>query len=174
MADQSQGLEAAYRTHRDELLRFLVARTGDADEAEDIVQDMWIRLRASAIGPVANTRAYLYQMAHNLVIDRLRERERRGRRERLWSEERVAIVVEGGEPIDPSANVEQTMLDREETALLASALTTLPPGARQVFELHKLQGWSHAEVAAKMNISKSGVEKHMAVAMKYLRWALLD
>jgi RNA polymerase sigma-70 factor (ECF subfamily) len=66
------------------------------------------------------------------------------------------------------------MLEREEAARLASAMTTLPEGARRAFELHKLEGLNHADVAVRLGISKSGVEKHMAVAMKYLRRAMRD
>jgi len=171
--DDVQGLEALYHDYRADLLRFLVARTGDASEADDILQDVWIKVRAPAGRPIANGRAYLYRIAHNLVIDRLRERQRRERRERRWSDERTDHAA-GAEPTDPANNAEDEMLAREEVALLASALATLPDGARRAFELHKLNGLSHAEVAQQMGISKSGVEKHMAVAMKYLRRALLD
>jgi RNA polymerase sigma-70 factor (ECF subfamily) len=96
------------------------------------------------------------------------------RRERVWSDQRTGYAPAGAEPIDADSNVEDQMLEREDVALLASALATLPAGARRAFELHKLNGLSHAEVAQQMGISKSGVEKHMAVAMKYLRRALLN
>jgi RNA polymerase sigma-70 factor (ECF subfamily) len=172
--DDVQGLEALYHAYRADLLRFLAARTGDPGEADDILQEVWIKLRVPAGRPIANGRAYLYRIAHNLVIDRLRERHRRMRRERLWADQRTDYAPPGAEPIDAAGTAEEEMLEREEVALLASALTTLPDGARRVFELHKLEGLSHAEVAQQMGISKSGVEKHMAVAMKYLRRALVD
>lgn len=172
--DDVQGLEALYHAYRADLLRFLVARTGDANEADDILQEVWIKVRTPAGKPIANGRAYLYRVAHNLVIDRMRERHRRMRRERLWSDQRTGYAPAGTEPADNGRTAEDEILEREETALLASALGTLPDGARRAFELHKLQGLSHAEVAERMGISKSGVEKHMAVAMKYLRRALLD
>jgi RNA polymerase sigma-70 factor (ECF subfamily) len=176
MAEDGQdepSLEALYGVLRADLLRFLIARTGSAGDAEDLVQELWLKLRQPGSGPILNGRGYIYRMAQNLVVDRLREKQRRMRRDRLWSDV-------GGqhdhsiEPADPSPNAEQEMLDREETALLASALQTLPDGARRAFELHKIEGLSHAEVAARLGISKSGVEKHMAVAMKYLRRAMLD
>lgn len=171
MTDGSQGLEALYGAYRADLLRFLAARTGDAGEAEDILQEIWIRLQQSSMAPVANGRAYLYRMAQNLVVDRIREKQRRMRREGLWLEQRGD---HGLEPADRSPNAEDTLLDREETALLLSAIAALPDGARRAFELHKLQGLSHAEVAGQLGISQSGVEKHIAVAMKYLRRTLLD
>ncbi|PJG45716.1 RNA polymerase subunit sigma-70 [Sphingobium sp. LB126] len=171
--DSSQGLEALYRLHRAELLRMLIARIGDSGEAEEILQEMWIRLRHASTSPIANGRAYLFRMAQNLVIDRLRERQRRMRRERVWLDD-LSGAGGGSERADAGPNAEEAMLDREETARLASALETLPDGARRAFELHKVEGLSHAEVAMRLGISKSGVEKHMAVAMKYLRRALLD
>lgn len=173
-SDGDQGLETIYRASRTDLLRFLVARTGDPGEAEDILQDLWIKVRQPATGPVAHGRAYLYRMAQNLVVDRSRERQRRARRERSWFDQREGGLAADCEPIDAGLNAEETMLEREEAALLASAVANLPSGARRAFELHKLQGLPHADVAAALGISRSGVEKHMSVAMKYLRRALLD
>lgn len=172
-ADSSRGLEAVYRLHRGELLRFLTARLGDAVEAEDILQELWIRLHNAPGSPIANGRAYIFRMAQNLVVDRIRERQRRMKRERLWLEARGEASTTG-EPADQARNAEEALLEREETARLAATVASLPEGARRVFELHKQQGLSHAEVAMRLGISKSGVEKHMAVAMKYFRRALLD
>jgi RNA polymerase sigma-70 factor (ECF subfamily) len=172
-ADSSGGLEAVYRLYRGDLLRFLTARLGDAVEAEDILQELWIRLHNAPGSPVANGRAYLYRMAQNLIVDRIREKQRRMQRERLWLEAH-GVTVTTGEPADQTSNAEEAMLEREETARLAATVASLPEGARRVFELHKQQGLSHAEVAMRLGISKSGVEKHMAVAMKYFRRALLD
>lgn len=174
MTEPVRTLDTLYGVHRDELLRFLLARTGTREDAEDLLQDLWIRARQQAGAPVANGRAYLYRMAQNLVIDRLRERQRRGRRERSWQDGRTTGGCDAAEPVDPARPADEQLIEREEVALLASALATLPDGAGRVFELHKLKGLSHAQVAAALGISKSGVEKHMAVAMKYLRRALAD
>jgi RNA polymerase sigma factor (sigma-70 family) len=172
--DTAQELATLYGVYRADLLRFLIARTGDGGEAEDILQELWIKAQQSPGAPVANGRAYLYRMAQNMVVDRLRERQRRSRRERSWSDEATGYQSPGIEPADARLNAEETMLDREDVARLASAIATLPDGARRVFELHKVEGLSHADVAEQLGISKSGVEKHMAVAMKYLRRAMLD
>jgi RNA polymerase sigma-70 factor (ECF subfamily) len=78
------------------------------------------------------------------------------------------------DPPDPRADALEQMAAREEAARLASAIANLPDGARRAFQLHKIDGLSQGEVAARLGISKSGVEKHMAVAMKYLRRALRE
>jgi RNA polymerase sigma-70 factor (ECF subfamily) len=173
-ADEAQGLAAVYRAAQPDLLRFLIARTGDHAEAEDLMQELWIRLNQNAGGPVAHGHRYLFRMAHNLMIDRLRERQRRERRERAWFDDHVGRDPRATEPADPAPNAEETLLDRDEAASIAAAVANLPPGARRAFVLHKLRGLSHAEVATALGISRSGVEKHMTVAMKYLRRALFD
>ena len=95
MADDASGLTALIGRHRAELLRFLIARTGDRDEAEDLLQELWLRVRGSDPGPVANGRAYLFRVANNLVLDRVRERNRRVARDaRDWLVPGGHLVVE--------------------------------------------------------------------------------
>jgi RNA polymerase sigma-70 factor (ECF subfamily) len=113
-------------------------------------------------------------MAQNLVLDRVRERKRRARREQQWTAQETGIAPGGGEVADCASNAEDLLAERDEVARIASAIANLPEGARRTFRLHKIDGLSHAEVAARLGISKSGVEKHMAVAMKHLRRALTD
>jgi len=176
MADgiSETGLAGLYRLHRSELLRFLVARTGDAAEAEDVVQEVWLKIAALQTGPIANGKSYLFRIAHNLVLDRVRERRRRAAREQSWSDTEHGPLPPSGEVADTREDAMQEMEAREETARLASAIANLPEGARNVLRLHKIDGLSHGEVAARLGISKSGVEKHMAVAMKHLRRLLED
>lgn len=176
MADGSSetGLAGLYRAHRSELLRFLIARTGDAAEAEDVVQEVWLKIAALQTGPIANGKSYLFRIAHNLVLDRVRERKRRASREQSWSDTEHGPLPPSGEVADSREDAMQAMEAREEAVRLASAIANLPEGARNVLRLHKIDGLSHGEVAARLGISKSGVEKHMAVAMKHLRRLLED
>lgn len=173
----ASGLVAAYQNHRGELLRFLRARTRDPAEAEDVVQELWLRLRNLRPGPISNARAYLFQMANNLVLDRARERRRRSARDHSWTEQSFELApgAQGQlQPVDPGQTPEDALLDVEEQRALAGAIAELPEGARRAFQLHKLEGLSHTEVAARLGISRSGVEKHIAVAMKNLRRLLAD
>jgi len=168
------GLKQLYELHRAELLRFLVARVGEREEAEDVVQELWLKLGSVPAGPIGNGRAYLFRMAQNLVLDRVRERRRRARREQQWMVQETGVEPDGGEVADYAPNAEDLLSERDEVARIASAIANLPEGARRTFRLHKIDGLSHAEVATRLGISKSGVEKHMAVAMKHLRRALTD
>ena len=172
--ERESALSTLYGHHRAELLRFLAARTGDMAEAEDILQDLWIRADAQPPAAIEHWRAYLFRTAHNLVIDRARARRRREARERRWIEDSHGPISASDEVADPDPGAEERIEAREETARLASAIANLPDGARRAFLLHKIDGLSHGEVAARLGISKSGVEKHMAVAMKHLRRMLAD
>jgi RNA polymerase sigma-70 factor (ECF subfamily) len=175
MADeQSSGLEALYLGHKHELLRFLTARTGDADEAQDVLQELWLRAARAPAGPVGNGRAYLYRIAQNLVLDRARERRRRTARDLAWHRDALGAPPDAADPPDVGADAEREMIEREEAARLASAIASLPEGARRAFRLHKIDGLKHSEVAAALGISVSGVEKHIALAMKHLRRVLAD
>lgn len=160
--------------HRAELLRFLAARTGDMAEAEDILQELWIRASAQPPASIEHWRGYLFRTANNLLIDRLRARRRREARERNWSESMHGPISSIEEVADSADTADLALEAHEEAGRLARAIASLPEGARRAFELHKIDGLSHAEVAARLGISKSGVEKHMAVAMKYLRRSLTD
>ncbi len=170
-ANAESGLAAAYLEHRPALLRFLTARTRDPSEAEEILQDLWFRIRGGASGPVANPQAYLHRSALNLANDRSRARGHRVRREAEWVE--VSTSRSGsGEAIEDYPSAEAALDARRETAKVVSAVALMPDGAARVFRLHKLEGLSHGEVAATLGISKSAVEKHMAVALRHLLRAL--
>jgi RNA polymerase sigma-70 factor (ECF subfamily) len=166
-------LAALYAEHRKALLRFLTARVGNAAEAEDVLQEMWFKIGQTPSGPIANGRAYLYRVAQNLVLDRLRESRRRAGRERDWADIALDQRAEGPEP-RTAPEAETAIIARQDADQLARAIETLPPGAGRAFRLHKIEGLSHAETAMRLGISRSGVEKHMAVAMAQLRRALAE
>ena len=168
------GLVSLFGAHRAELLRFLAARCGNRDAAEDLLQDMWIKLSSLNAGPIATGRAYLFRMANTLVLDQLRTRQRAMRRDRGWLEaEGTGDEMPEDRP-DPTEPADEQIARRQEAELLEQAIATLPPGAQRALRLHRFEGYGQAEVAQIMGISRSGVEKHLAVAMKHLRNALAD
>src|SRR6478752_9289104 len=114
MADSETGLQTTYASERAALLRFLAARTGSAAEAEDVVQELWLKLRAGSPGPVSNPRAYLYRMAQNLVLDRLREQRRRTVRDQSYSDEAMDRPMGHAEPYDPGDSAESQLIARDE------------------------------------------------------------
>jgi len=94
-------------TNRVALERFLRAR-GAGSDAEDIAQELWMKLGAGGQGPVADPLAYLYRMANNLMIDHHRAASRRRDRERSWN-------ASGGEAHE-QPSIERQLLSRERLA----------------------------------------------------------
>jgi RNA polymerase sigma factor (sigma-70 family) len=170
----SNGLAALFTIHRSELLRFLAARCGDRDEAQDLIQELWIKAGSAAAAPIANGRAYLFRMANNLVLDRRRSQHRTMARDRIWLSEGSGDEGAGFNRADPAAPPDEALVRKQERALIEHAIAKLPPGAQRALRLHRIDGHPQSEVAAIMGISRSGVEKHLALAMRHLRDALAD
>lgn len=164
------GLSQVYADLRPQLLRFLTARLRDAQEAEEVLQDLAVRVLEARVGPVANPAGYLHRMALNLANDRIRQRQRQVRRETAYVTPDSGAVAAA--PVDPVASPERILIARETAARVVAALERMPPGAARVLRMHKLEGIAHADIAKQLGISRSGVEKHMAVALRHLVRAL--
>lgn len=173
-ASTPDNLHALYRECRGELLRFVRARIGDWAEAEDVLQDLWLQIETRRPEMLANPRSYLFKMANNIIIDRQREVLRRRSRDRLWQDWRTDFTPARRDAVDPTENAEEWLILQEEVTRLRETVSRLPDGARRVLHLHKIDGHSHSEVARRLGISRSGVEKHMSVAMRHLRRSLVE
>jgi RNA polymerase sigma factor (sigma-70 family) len=159
-------LMSLYLAHRAALIRFAAARTGSAEEAEDIVQEMYFRLERGEHSAVQSGLPYLYKMVLNLVVDRVRSRRRTVQRDGAYLQASATMLE--AEAIAEAPHPDDVIDSRRRLSQLVAAVRELPPQCGKVFRLHKLEGRTHAEVAAKLGISKSAVEKHMISALKHL------
>lgn len=166
-ADMAEGgLRVQLEQLRPSLRRMLTARLSSAEDAEDILQELWIKLGTLDSGPIGNPGAYLHRMALNLSNDLVRERTRRRTREADWTD--TSITTVDGMSVDDAPSPERLAADRQELARMVDAIRLMPERAQQVFRRHRIDGLSHGEVAAELGISKSAVEKNMATALKHL------
>lgn len=163
----------AYMEKRGELRRFLVARFRDDTLADDILQEIFLKLeRTNFDKPVENMGAFLYRVANNLALDHRKMNIRQQTREKNWGEATSHQV--SGEPVDESVDVAASIDARKKVRRIMSLLEELPPQCRRVFTAHKFEGLSHSQVAERLEISRSTVEKHMSKALKYLILHLSD
>ena len=157
----------AYLAKRDDLVRFLTARLGSAAAAEDLVQDLYVRLATIELtGVVENPSAFLYRAAINLMLDRSRGERRSGLRERAWYDSQ-SVSIAGAAATDAPSPEEATSA-RQRLQKLVEAVEGLPPKTRRAFELHKFEGLSQAETAARLGVSRKTVENQLAAALKAL------
>jgi RNA polymerase sigma-70 factor (ECF subfamily) len=96
------------------------------------------------------------------------------RRDHLWIEDEAGRVSAPEDRIDESEPADEALARRQEADALARAIDGLPEGARRALRLYRFEGLGQSEIAAKLGISRSGVEKHLALAMRRLRDALAD
>lgn len=179
MADEdagavNAGLTALLQAERGALKRFIAARCGDPSDAEDLLQELWLKLAAAPTGPIANGRAYLFRMANNLVLDRARMRRRAMTRDRAWLDRDHVESTSIDLRPDRAPTAEEELIEGEEAETIRRAIDALPPGARRALLLYRFEGHGQAEIAGIMGISRSGVEKHLSLAMKHLRASLRD
>lgn len=148
--------------HYEELTRYFSRRLGSPGSASEVVHDTYLRLEALGQVPdIANQRAYLYRVASNIALDRQRADSRR----RKWQVSEEPAV----EYASPAPLADAALEHKQRLRLLAQAVQELPPRCREVFLMHKLDGLSHGEIASRLGISRSMVEKHIMRALAHCR-----
>jgi RNA polymerase sigma-70 factor (ECF subfamily) len=157
----SDGLQAIFLANRATLLRFLAAR-GAGEEAEDLLQEMWLKIAAAPAGPIAAPLSYLFRAAENLMRDRHRATRQAGLRERAWDESQSPASP--GVSDTPSG--ERTLIAREMLDRVERALDAIGPRARDIFRLHRIEGLAQRDIAARMGVSLSTVESDMRKAYR--------
>lgn len=170
--EPADGLKGLFMLHQAELGRFMKARCGEDVEAEDLIQELWIKLANLNPGPISNGRAYLFRMANNLVLDQRRSKHRAMARDRQWSEAGGEFEVNPLDRADPALNAEEAICRDQEVEALRTAIAGLPARSQTALRHYRLEGLGQSEIAKQMGISRSGVEKHLAAAMRHLRIAL--
>jgi len=160
-------LIAAYVEKRDMLLGYFVARTRDRALAEDIVQDLFVRIGQldPAFQP-ENPTAFLFQSGRNIWLNHVRSQSRGTQRDNDWQDTQTTRINQDVVADAPSADDDLTA--RQRLAAMNVALRELPEKTQRIFTLHKVEGIRQADVAARLGISKSSVDKHVTAAVRHL------
>jgi RNA polymerase sigma factor (sigma-70 family) len=154
----------AFRGFYADILYFLRRRTDNASDAADMTQDVftqWLDYRDRA--KVEQPRAFLFQMARNLLRDH-------------WRKQKVRQTVHSdqadmdAEPVTDEQNDPMTAaLRMQRLEQLKEVLAELSPRRREALMLHRFEGLSQAQIAERMGISTSMVEKHIAFALLHCK-----
>jgi len=141
------------------VLNQIVRRTRDQAEAEDLLHSAYLKLqRYGACNKVDNPAAFLVRTAVNLKADNCR-RERRLAR---YVSERMLTHLDG-EPLQ-----DEVISARERLERVLAGLDKLAPRTREIFLMQRIDGLKYREIAARIGISESAVEKHMTKAVMFL------
>lgn len=155
-------LLVSFQDHYADLLAFLARRLGNVENAADVAQETYLRLsRLADTSQILEPRAFIFRVASNLAIDRIRQdRYRAG----LHSDD-----VPLDDFCDPLASPEKRYLGEEAIEQLGKSLEALPSNARLALLLNRLEGLTHAQIAKRLGVSESMVGKYIVQAMRHCR-----
>jgi RNA polymerase sigma-70 factor (ECF subfamily) len=156
--------EELFRIYSAALIRFGWRIVRNTQIAENIVQDVFVRIwhNRATLDPDLNIKAYLYQAVKNQALQHIRH---------LKIENRQDDMPDVRHPgRSPEARIEE----QETASAVYEAVAQLPPHRRIIFTLSKYDHFTYAEIAAIQNISIKTVETQMGRALKFLRQYLSD
>jgi RNA polymerase sigma factor (sigma-70 family) len=160
---EPDGLEAVFLASRAQLLGFLRAH-GAGEAAEDILQELWLRVRDARTGPIAQPLAYLYRAANNLMLDRYRSERQATSRDRNWVEATGGSTSERSDAPDS----ERVLIGRETLERVRATLSALGTRAEHIFRRHRLDGVQQRDIASELGVSLSTVESDLRKATRAL------
>lgn len=159
--DEEQFMEYIFRTYYAPLCKTVYNITRDSDAAEDIVQDVFMKVwrRKSQLDFSKSIKSYLFRSSVNTALNYLEKNRRHASVEE----------TEAG-PMRMGINTTEDAIGFQEVNhRIQQALEALPPKCRTVFSLSRYDELSYAEIAEQLDISVKAVEKHMGKALKHMR-----
>ena len=146
---------------RPQLRAALRARVTDAQTAEDLLQDLYLRIPRISQNLQTSQQAqrYLLRMARNASIDVMRGENRR-----------AELLLDAAELFDRRVPTpEDHILGKEQLKTLDDALAELPGKTREMLYLSRIEGLTHGQIAERLEVSRSLVEKRLVQALLVCR-----
>lgn len=159
--------------HQDRLWRLCERMLGDPEEAREATQDVFLKAfqSCSRFDPRAKVFTWLYRIAVNHCLNRLRRR----RRARFFSPAELSDRTPESDRedashifVEPGPDAERLALDRARWSRMARAIDSLPVNQRAVLTLVKLEGLSYRQAAEALSITEGAVESRLVRAMRRL------
>jgi len=160
-AGNMKAFDQLYERYCKNLLGFSFSITKSREEAENIVQDVFLNLwqNREKIEKGTSVKYYIFTIAHNSTISAIRKK----RKDERFLEQLRNIQDFSSSPEELEA--EYNDLDNE----LKKIIAELPDRQREIFLLHKVDGLKYQEIAEKLDISVNTIETHMSRALKAIR-----
>jgi RNA polymerase sigma factor (sigma-70 family) len=163
-AERLAVVKSLFKEHNRTLVSFLHARLHCEQEARDVAQEAYVRLlQLDSHGAISFLRSYLFRIAENLAVDRLRERRSRK------APQALALF----ESLVDERSPDREAMAAEELKVVREALLKMPERHRQAFVWHVFGGQSTVDIAAKLNMTDRMIRNYVAQGLALCR-TLLD
>ena len=154
-----------FRKYYPRLLHFTIKTVKSRHDAEEIVQDVFIKLWniRHKIKTDTSFQAFLFTVTRNMAFDYLKKAVQHDElTEALWT--RLELIKN---------NTEETIFFEEYKRITEKAIQALPPQKQLIFRLSRDEGLTHDQISSQLGISKNTVKNHMIEALKSLKSRLL-
>ena len=164
-AGDKESFNGLFRRYYSPLVRFCVRFVADADQAAEIVQDLFVKLWTGRekLKITTSFDSYLMSSVRNAAYTYINT-------QRSHNEAHQMLYSGESDETDPSEQLQSNNLEESYRKVLA----TMPEKRREVFLASRFDGLKYAEIAEKLNISQKTVEAHMMAAIKQLREGLKE
>jgi RNA polymerase sigma-70 factor, ECF subfamily len=165
-----QGSEAAYeqvfRLYYERLCNYANTLVRDMDEAEEVVQSMFLKLweKREALAISSSLKSYLYRAVHNTCLNRVKHEQVK----------REYASQNAGQLQQNFSQASDLAIQNELEGRIAEAIEGLPEQCRAVFKLSRFEDLKYSEIAEHLGISVKTVENQMGKALRVLRAQLAD
>lgn len=149
-----------YNTYYDPLFQFVNLYAKDRYVAEDIVQEVFLKLwdRRDRIR-ITHAKAYLFHMGRNAILNRIRDTK-----ERYYFLERLSETEDYEDGCDVNHVPSDVLIE-----IVHDAINSLPPQCRVIFIMNRNQKMTYKQIAVVKGISRKTVENQIGIALKKIR-----
>ena len=151
-------VKVLYQDHHQRLIHRIMAKGLAKREAEDVVQEAFVKLLGLDNQEISSyIQAYLYRIALNLAIDKLRHN----------ASSPLQVMLEQEHFTDESTSPERKHQSKQLLMKMSESIKVLPLKCRQAFILYKLKGMAYSDIANILEVSESMVRKYVLRAVRH-------
>ena len=151
---------AAFNDYKSQLLGYINHRINNPDDAEDLVQDTFVRLlECGKMLRDDTVKSFIFTIAHNLITDYLR---------RFYKKQEIcSYMMESADVMSPSADSNTVVCDLER--LEKTKVAMLPLQRKKIYYMNRFMDMSADDISKRLCISKRTVENHLLIGRKEIR-----
>ncbi|MGD8779135.1 MAG: RNA polymerase sigma-70 factor [Ignavibacteria bacterium] len=162
----TDALRKVHELFKKKLFCFVYSYTRNAEISEELVQDVFIRIwkNRQTLDPASSINNYIYTIAKNLTIDYLRKKKG----------EVISLESVKENEISSGHEGELKIISREDEATVNKVIDKLSQRKKEVFKMHRFEQMTYREIAVKLDVSLSAVEKNISSALREIRESLAE